>query len=494
MKEIFEELATTPIGRLLKKALETANNVTAIAEPLFAMQEQLLPRIRSRKTEFRLTDEAQAVFDAAGSKPHIISLARSHNWYEPALPHGFTTPNRHSLNDLMQEEKKQLAIRQGIDAQDGQFGIAGVSTMQLSRAVISTTKPGTAVLGDTVAWDGYTIPPALESRAFHTKPTGQSWGDYIAENFKNPKEEIGAIFITSPDSLTGKLTDEKVLRELLDIADKYDIKLVLNQVHATPLADGSLPKQQTDILAASTSKNLVLMASSTKQIMPYAVTGLEKAYVIGFYSPDPATVAKIGEAVDKLPASGPEHQYRIDPDTICLAVELLRATDHDFYTKNQKLSFDKRQVVDYWLSGHKGVDWYNGQMPDTTYHAVLTFDHELLAKNGVKTPHQLYDYILFSTGLDVAPIFDSGPGWAKNVAGDVSMRMNYSLPDNELKLALGLLDVAIDKMSRGVTLQQVYDECHKPDGTRLRADESAPAATTAAVTQPAAAKNVLKVG
>lgn len=468
MKEISKDLAQTPLGKILVKALETVAALPPLAEPLFAMQEQLLPRMKSRMAEFTLSAEALAAFAEAQATPHVISLARSHNWYAPALQPGFKLAPIYTIDDLRRESSWQLAIRQGIAAKDSQFDIARISTMQMSRAIIRTTKPGTAVLGETVAWDGYNIPPALEQRQFSTKPEGQSWREYIGQNFANPAQEVGAIFITSPHSLTGKLTDPAVLKELLEISDEYGIKLVLNQVHATPGHDGQLPEPQTRMIAGGTHKNLVIMTSATKQLMPYAVAGLEGVQLNIFYTPDAAQAEKIREEISKTPSAA-FNRTMIAPGIVGPAVELLKASGHDFFVGNQKQSHNKRLVIDKWLAGKDGVEWYNGEMPDTTYHAVLTFDHALLAKNGVKAPHQLYDYILFTTGLDVAPIFDSGPGGAKNAAGDVSFRMNYSLPDKELNLSLKLLGVAVDKLKQGMTLDQVYEARHYP-GPKLRAD------------------------
>lgn len=472
MKTISEELLQSPLGRTLKKALDTVSALPLLAEPLFNMQEQMLPRIRSRQLAFTPCDEALAVFENDGSAPHVISLARSHNWYDAALPKDFKPQGEYTADDLRREAANQLKTRQGIDARDDQFEVASLSTFAMTRAIIRTTKPGGVILGDTIAWDGYSIPPAMEQRLFMTKPEGESWRDYIKQHFANPKIEIGAIFITSPDSLTGRYTDAAVLKDLLDIATEFDLKLVLNQVHATPDANGKLPQVQTDIIAASRNPNLVLMTSATKQMMPYAVQGLENAMFNIFYSPDAGTLADIkAQAASALTPAF--NGSLVTPNIIGPAVELMKASNTDFYAANQRKSLEKRNVVQGWLDRHEGVNWYNGQKPDTTYHAVLTFDAKLLGKSGVKSPQQLYDYILFSTGLDVAPIFDSGENGA-DMKGGVSMRMNYSLPARELDVTLKLLDVAVQKMAQGMTLDDIMQLSQRSSPLRLVADGSAP--------------------
>lgn len=481
MKQVFEELAQTPLGRVLKKALDAVGDVTTLAEPLYRMQEQMLPRLKSRQQYFTPTDEALDVFKKSNAQPHVISLARSHNWYAPALKAGYKPGGDYTMDDLTAEAARQLYIRQGISAAEDQSDIAGVSTMMLSRAIIETTPPGTAVLGDTVAWEGYAIPPAMEQRPYMTKPESQSWCDYIAENFKNPKD-IGAIFITSPHSLTGKYTDPAVLKELMEISDEYGIKLVLNNVHATPDAAGKLPEPQTSMVANNKSPNLIVMTSTTKQVMPYAVPGLENAQLNVFYSPDAALVAQIAANAATL-AKRPEQEKAIAPDYIAPAVEMFKASDRLFYTNMQRESQERRNIVADWLAQQDGIDWYKGEKPDTTYHATLTVDHKLLAKNGVKTVLELYDYILFTTGLDTAPVFDSGPGGAQNDAGDISFRANYSLPKEELKLVLGLLGTALDQMRKGVTLDDVYAQS-KREGLKLVADANAPPPAGAKASPP----------
>jgi hypothetical protein len=76
----------------------------------------------------------------------------------------------------------------------------------------------------------------------------------------------------------------------------------------------------------------------------------------------------------------------VQPGLIGPAVELPKASGHDFFVANQRQSHNKRLVMNKWLAGQEGIGWYNGEMPDTTYHAVLTVDHGLLGKNGVRNP------------------------------------------------------------------------------------------------------------
>ncbi|HYD17974.1 MAG TPA: aminotransferase class I/II-fold pyridoxal phosphate-dependent enzyme [Patescibacteria group bacterium] len=467
VKAIFDELAQSPMGRTLQKALDAVEPLPALSQTLLRIRDQMVPRIRSRLKEFRLPDDAQAVFDAAQEKPHPISLARSHSWYNAALPPTFKPDQEYTIDDLKRAALQQLAIREGIHADPSQLDVAPVSTMMMLRAIIGTTPPGTAVLGATIAWEGYAIAPAHEKRPFKTKAEDESWSDFIEKNFTDPASEVGTVAVTVPDSLTGRMMKPAELQELLDLSDKYNFRLVLNHVHATPGADGKLPEPQATTIAQSTNKNLVTIASATKQLMPYQLPALEKSNMNIYYSPDPALVAEIAANVASRSPN------RLTAPEITAGVALFSASDENFYARNQQASLQHRDVIEGWLKQHPGVSWYNDERPDTGYHAVLTFKCDLLSKAGVKTPNELYDYILFSTGVDPAPIFDSGPGWAKNEAGDSSLRMNYSLPEKELKLVLDLMDVAIAKMERGVTLQQVYQESDRPGGTRLRADETA---------------------
>lgn len=370
---------------------------------------------------------------------------------------------------MREEATKQLQIRQGITPNNDQFDVMSFSTFTLLRAVIRTLKPGTAILGDTVAWEGYAMAPAMEQRPYVTKPQGQSWRDYIVENFSNPKEEIGAICITSPDSITGNYTPPAVLKELLDIANEYGIKIVLNQVHAIPGLDGKLPETQR-LIAESDNPNLFLMATATKQLMPHRVPGLEDSVFNIFYSPNPDFVERTREEILKVTEEDLEGQI-LDPSVVGPATELMRASTREFYAKNEERSFEKRRMVQEWISKHPGVNWYGGHMPDTMYTGTLTFSHDIIAKTGIKNPIDLYRYILFTTGLDVGPVYESGPD-KLNTEGGVSMRMNYSLPDSELHLALNLLSVVVDNMAKGITLAQAIRNAQRSGPVRLQAERT----------------------
>jgi bifunctional pyridoxal-dependent enzyme with beta-cystathionase and maltose regulon repressor activities len=302
-----------------------------------------------------------------------------------------------------------------------------------------------------------------------TKPEDQSWRDYIAKNFKNPREEIGAICITSPDSLTGRYTGPAVMQELISIAKEYGIKVVLNQVHAVPGLDGKLPETQR-LIAESKDPNLFLMSSATKQLMPYDVPGLENSLFNIFYSPSSDLIARTREEVAKI--LGPDLEGEAAAQRVIgLATQLMEASTREFYAKNEQRSFEKRRMVQDWISKHPGVNWYKGHVPDTMYNGTLTFSHELIAKTGIKNPIDLYNYLLFTTGLDVGPVFEAGPD-NLNAEGGASMRMNYSLPDSELRLALDLLGVAADNMARGTTLAQVIRSAERRGSVRLRAEKT----------------------
>jgi hypothetical protein len=301
-----------------------------------------------------------------------------------------------------------------------------------------------------------------------------SWREYIERHFDNPRREVGVIFVTCPCSLTGRETDRSVIEDLLNVAEELNIKVVLNQVHATPSHDGHLSEGQS-LIARSRNKNLVVITSATKQVMPYAVAGLERQPLNVFYSPDPVVVAAISREVERA-STTPQDRMMIDPAKIPRAVELLKASNNEFFVGNQQRSLERRLIVDNWLSSHPDVEWYYGVMPQTGYHASLTFRHELLDRADITNPHELYDYLLFSSGLDVAPIFDEGPRGAKNDSGDLSVRVNYSFPEPELQLSLALLDVAVENMRQGVTLEQIRQYSDRPHTVKLKAagDAAAP--------------------
>ena len=188
------------------------------------------------------------------------------------------------------------------------------------------------------------------------------------------------------------------------------------------------------------------------------------------YSPNSYWITRTREEIIKGPAANLEEQTTVSPSIVGHATELMQASTSTFYAEHENKSFEKRQIVNDWLLQHPGVNWYKGHIPDTTYNGTLTFSHDLIAKTGIKNPTDLYDYILFTAGLDVGPVYEAGPD-KLNAEGGVSMRMNYSLPDNELRLALNLLGVVVENMVKGTTLAQVVLNSEQSGSVRLQAEK-----------------------
>lgn len=227
------------------------------------------------------------IFDLANTIPDVIHLEMG----EPDFPtpthirlaaaeaaeQGFTkyTPNA-GIPELREATARKVAERNGFSADAGQVVITPGAIASLYGSLLALCNPGDEVLVSDPAWPNYRMIGELQRLSvrrypLHATDRMQPRAESI-EPLITPRTK--AIIVNTPSNPVGTVIEEAAMRELVDLANAYDLCLIADEVYDEIVFDGH---RAPSAASFDTAENVISVYSFSKT---YAMTGWRVGYCI----------------------------------------------------------------------------------------------------------------------------------------------------------------------------------------------------------------------
>jgi aspartate/methionine/tyrosine aminotransferase len=333
----------------------------------------------------------------------------------------------------------------------------------MASAISSQISPGQAILTPELHWDGYEYIAESCQAPLLEMPRPLDIDQYLRKNYVSSlslksaeaqiKEKVGCILITHPCSILGRDYTQQELNQLVGVAKKYKLPLIINEIYASPDHTGENHPSITKVEGFDDISDHVVITGSTSKTVHNTQFAPKFSY---FWTAKRELGEKI-EAENQLYNQKPFEREDV------LAVEAyLKHTSREYLVGNEARSEERRERLELLMQGicdnigENAIDWYAGR-PNKGYISTLKVDDALLKKAQIKTPKELFEYVFKVAHVATGPVFPvARPG---NKPGTLGMRLNYSADPEKLNLAFALVEHAIGEMQKGVTYEQMMERC-----------------------------------
>ncbi len=346
------------------------------------------------------------------------------------------------------------------------------STSTIMDALLATTTDKWArhstnrkqLISFSMSWDGLKtlhrdaqmdpaiVPGSINAKALEhyleTKILSKPYTDDPKAARAEVQKKIGALVLNIPENPIGKIPSDAEMAALASVISKYDIPLVV--------ADEifSAPAYKSLITYPDMGQRCYIISGTSKNIP------IETKLAFG-YTENDALAHKVQQAVGK-------GEY-IDPVRAAGLGALISHTPRTYYENNQAIYTQKRAMVSEAMANlnkdlglNEGLQWL--EEPNYGCLGVVSLPPSLTQKCGIRNSTELAEYLYKLGGVQTIPIGDV----VHDITKPIGVRVNISLPDETLALAVERIGVAMQYMQERKQYKTIAGE---QDRNRGRDDD-----------------------
>ena len=290
----------------------------------------------------------------------------------------------------------------------------------LNAAVLAFTKPGDSVIIQPPVYFPFFSAATNNSRKLLHNPLQLANGRYVIDfdHLEQCAKHAHLLLLCSPHNPVGRVWDEQELTRLLELAKKYDLIILSDEIHADLIYPGN--KHRVLATMTESSANIITAMAPSKT---FNMPGLNLSTLI---IPDKKNRTAITQAFNAM------HVSASNPFSI-VAFEAAYREGKTWLEALLVYLRDTRDCVETYLADH--LPEIKLIKPEGTY--LLWLDCRALNMNDAQLQH----FFIHEAGIGMNPGIQFG-----RMEGSGFMRFNIGAPRNTILTALKQIRKAINKL------------------------------------------------